>query len=34
MRKDELCKMVMQFLVDEELVLEESFEDLQWIVVC
>ena len=28
-RKDELCKMVMQFLVDEELVPEESVEDLQ-----
>ena len=27
-RKDELCKMVMQFLVDEELVPEESVEDL------
>ena len=27
-RKDELCKMVMQFLVDEELVPEENIDDL------
>ena len=27
-RKDELCKMVMQFLVDEELVPEETIDDL------
>jgi len=32
-RKDELFKMVMQFLVDEELVLEESVEDLPSLTV-